>query len=59
MDMKTIHLSAAELAMVRNAVHGYLNTFGHNEHEVVDLIRSTLTKLDAATDDAEPTELTG
>lgn len=57
--MKTIHLSDAELAMVRNAVHGYLNTFGHDEAEVVGLVRSTLAKIDAATDDSEPAKFVG
>lgn len=52
--MKTIHLSDAELAMVRNAVHGYLTTFGHDEYDLVALARSTLAKIDAATD--EPIE---
>lgn len=50
--MKTIHLTDAELAMVRNAVHGYLNTFGHNEHDLVDLARSALARIDAAEEDA-------
>lgn len=57
--MKTIHLSNAELAMVRNAVHGYLNTFGHEEFEVVELARSALAKIDAATEDDESAELIG
>jgi hypothetical protein len=50
--MKSIHLTDAELAMVRNAVHGYLVTFGHEESDVVELAKSTLAKVDAATDDA-------
>lgn len=57
--MKTIHLSDAELAMVRNAVHGYLNTFGHEEADIVALVKSTLAKIEAATDDAEPADFVG
>ncbi len=52
--MKTIRLTDAELALVRNAVHGYLNAFGHNESDVIALARSTLTKVDAATDEPAP-----
>jgi hypothetical protein len=56
--MKTIHLSDAELAMVRNAVHGYLTTFGHNEADLVALAKSTLAKVDAATEEG-PAENVG
>lgn len=51
--MKTISLTDAELALVRNAVHGYLNAFGHNESEVVGLAKSALAKVDAATEEPE------
>ena len=51
--MKTVHLSDAELAMVRNAVHGYLNTFGHNEADIVELVKSALAKLSNATEDRD------
>ena len=57
--MKSIHLTDAELAMVRNAVHGYLMTFGHEESEIVELAKSTLAKIDAATDEAEDSQLIG
>jgi len=46
--VNTIHLNDAELAMVRNAVHGYLNSFGHNEADVVELVKQVLAKLAAA-----------
>lgn len=49
--MNTIHLNDAELAMVRNAVQGYLNSFGHNEADVVELVKQVLTKLAAAEQD--------
>lgn len=58
--MKTIHLTDAELAIVRSAVHSYLLTFGHNESDVVERVKVTLAKLDAADEDTEgPTELIG
>ena len=46
--MNTIHLDDAELALVRNAVHGYLNSFGHNEADVVEQVKQVLAKLAAA-----------
>jgi hypothetical protein len=46
--VNTIHLNDAELAMVRNAVQGYLNSFGHNEADVVELVKQVLAKLAAA-----------
>lgn len=49
--MNTIHLNDAELALVRNAVHGYLNSFGHNEADVVEQVKQVLAKLAAAEHD--------
>jgi hypothetical protein len=49
--VNTIHLSDAELAIVRNAVNGYLNSFGHNEADVVELVKQVLAKLAAAEHD--------
>ena len=49
--MNTIHLSDAELALVRHAVTGYLNSFGHNEADVVELVKQVLAKLAAAEHD--------
>lgn len=58
--MKTIHLTEAELTLVRSAVHGYLTMFGHDEADIVALTRAALRKLDAATDEPEePIQLTG
>ena len=42
-----------------SAVHGYRVTFGHAESDIVELAKSTLAMVDAATDDAEPASLTG
>ena len=58
--MKSIHLTDAELAIVRNAVHGYLTTFGHEEADIVELAKSALAKIDAATsEDDEGSQLVG
>lgn len=58
--MKTIHLSDSELALVRNAMHAYLNSFGHNEADVVTSIKQVIARLSAATEDQpETTELIG
>jgi hypothetical protein len=54
--MKTIHLSDSELRMVRHAVHSYVTTFGHDEADVLTIVRSALAKIDAATDEPEPVE---
>lgn len=58
--MKTIHLSDSELTMARHAMQAYLNSFGHDEADVVVVIKRVISKLSAATDERpEPTELTG
>ena len=58
--MKTIHLSENEFGLVRNAMHAYLNSFGHNEADVVASIKQVIARLSAATDDQpEPSELVG
>ena len=58
--MKTIHLSENELDLVRNAMHAYLMSFGHNEADVVASIKQVIARLSAATDDhTEPSELVG
>ncbi|HET9859015.1 MAG TPA: hypothetical protein VFQ19_04490 [Nocardioidaceae bacterium] len=58
--MKTIHLSESELALVRNAMRAYLNSFGHDEADVVTDIKRVLVRLAAATDDRpERSELIG
>ena len=58
--MKTIHLSESELGLVRNAMQSYLNSFGHNEADVVAQIQQVIAQLSTATDDQpEHTELVG
>jgi len=57
--MKTIHLTDGELRLVRNAMHAYLNSFGHNEADVRAGIKEVIARLSEATDDHEPSELIG
>lgn len=57
--MNTIHLSDAELAMVRHAMQAYFRSFGHNEADVVELARTVIAKLANATDDNAHSELIG
>ena len=49
--VNTIHLSDAELALVRHAMQGYLNSFGHNEADVVEMVKQVLAKLAATEHD--------
>lgn len=58
--MKTIHLNESELRLVRHAMHAYLNSFGHNEADVVADIKQVIARLSTATDDQqESAELVG
>jgi hypothetical protein len=57
--MKTVHLSEAELTMLRNAMYTYLRSFGHNEADVVEEVKRVIAKLAKATEDEEPAELIG
>jgi len=43
--MHTIELTDEELKLVRNALHAYLDTFGHNEADVLRQIKSLIEKL--------------
>jgi hypothetical protein len=40
-----LDLTAAELKVTHTALKSLLDDFGHNEHEVQELIRSVLDKL--------------
>ena len=58
--MKTIHLSESELDLVRHAMRAYLNSFGHDEADVVERIKQVLAHLSTPTDDQpERPELIG
>jgi hypothetical protein len=46
--MHTIELTDEELRIVQQALHAYLNDFGHEEADVLRLIKQVLAKLPAA-----------
>jgi hypothetical protein len=50
--MHTIELTPDELRLVREAVHAFLDDFGHEEQEVVNALRAVLAKIEAARTDA-------
>ena len=50
--MHTIELTPDELRLVREAVHAFLDDFGHEEQDVVNALRAVLTKIEAAQTDA-------
>ena len=43
--MNTIELTDEELRIVREALHAYLDDFGHEEADVLRLIKAILAKL--------------
>ena len=43
--MNTIELTDEELALVRTALHSYLDDFGHEEADVLRRIKELLAKL--------------
>lgn len=52
--MNTVHLSDDELRMVRSAMRSYLNTFGHDEADVVAVVKRVLAKLASAHSPSDP-----
>ena len=46
--MHTIELTEDELRLVQNALHAYLNDFGHEEADVLRAIKQLLAKLPGA-----------
>ena len=46
--MHTIELTDEELRIVYAALHAYLNDFGHEEADVLRMIKAILAKLPAA-----------
>jgi hypothetical protein len=49
-----IELSEEEVTLLRNALHAFLDDFGHEESDVVARIQALLAKLPAADDSNEP-----
>jgi hypothetical protein len=43
--MHTIELSDAELRLVREALHSYLDDFGHEEADVLREIKALIAKI--------------
>ena len=41
-------MTPSELRITRNALHAFLSDFGHDEEDVIDVIRAALEKVDAA-----------
>ena len=50
--MHTIELTPDELRLVREAVHSFLDDFGHEEQDVVNALQAVLAKIEAAQADA-------
>ena len=48
--MHTIELSDDDLRLLRAALHSYLDDFGHEEADVLRLIKRVIAKLPAATE---------
>jgi hypothetical protein len=46
--MANVDLTDAELWLLRNALHAFLDDFGHEEADVVARIQALLAKLSAA-----------
>jgi len=46
--MHTIELTQDELALVRSALHSYLDDFGHEEADVLRRLKDLLAKLPSA-----------
>jgi hypothetical protein len=51
--MNTVHLSDVELALARHAMQAYLRSFGHDEADTVQQIKSVIAKLDAAENESD------
>jgi hypothetical protein len=43
--MHTVELSDDELRIVREALHSYLDDFGHEEADILQLLKAILAKL--------------
>jgi len=52
--MNTVHLTDAELELARHAMTAYLRSFGHDEADTVEQIKSVLAKLQTAESEQEP-----
>jgi hypothetical protein len=57
--MNIIRVSDEELRLLRSAMQMYLRSFGHNEADTLERVRSVLRKLADATREDDPADLTG
>lgn len=57
--MNTIHLTDAELLLARHGMTAYLRSFGHDEADTVEQIKTVLAKLQAAESENEPPVFVG
>jgi hypothetical protein len=57
--MNIIRVSDEELRLLRSAMQMYLRSFGHNEADTLERVRSVLHKLADATREDDPADLTG
>lgn len=51
--MNTVHLTDAELALTRQALHSFLVSFGHDEADTVEAIKRLIAKFGAPGHDTE------
>ena len=58
-SMNIIRVSDEELRLLRSAMQTYLRSFGHNEADTLERVKSVLRKLAQATREDEPADLTG
>jgi len=57
--VNTIHLTDAELELARHGMTAYLSSFGHDEADTVQAIKSVLAKLGTAEHEQEPPVFVG
>jgi hypothetical protein len=57
--VNTIHLTDTELEMARHGMTAYLRSFGHDEADTVEAIKSVLDKLGHAELEQEPPVFVG
>jgi hypothetical protein len=46
--MHTIQITDEELRMLQNALHSYLDDFGHEEADIVRAVKALIEKLNGA-----------
>ena len=54
LSVASLELTDEEVTLLRNALHAFLDDFGHDEYDVVARIQALLAKLPAADGSNEP-----